>query len=404
MIYVPDAFGRVANGVSSGRWIEDPNADPFGHRYRTDLAEEEFDFSAPFNPSGSIGDRGKNDRNDVANLEGLLRLTGDMDLSRTDGPTGYYGSRLDEGIRRFQTRRGLTVDGVVNPGGQTIRALKTELARLARSPSARSDLSPSESGYLNQITGWGSQGIPRRPPGIRDHLHRPSDGDPRDHARILPAYLDDEPAFINYGSSRRTLSAAASDGSDDQGEKKGKYIWRTQGDGKVRPEHAERDDEEFDWDNPPPGGHPGEAPNCRCWPENIGDSAACKEAKDDVHNAKNALESAQNNEKTMKQGYDDAKEKLKEAEAHYAEVLSNMGVKGSLSLDGLGRKLGRRMTGFVGAALDYSDIRAAAREVDSAQYDVDFYQRELETARKEVADAQSELGQAYREQQSACGE
>ena len=35
------------------------------------------------------------------------------------------------------------------------------------------------------------------------------------------------------------------------------YIWRTQGDEKVRPEHAANDGQVFAWDAPPPTGHPG---------------------------------------------------------------------------------------------------------------------------------------------------
>lgn len=61
----------------------------------------------------------------------------------------------------------------------------------------------------------------------------------------------------------RDQSSKISDGR----EKKGQYIWRTRGDGKVRSEHADRDGKVFDWDNPPEGGHPGEAHNCRCWAE-----------------------------------------------------------------------------------------------------------------------------------------
>ena len=45
------------------------------------------------------------------------------------------------------------------------------------------------------------------------------------------------------------------------------YIWRTRRDGKVRPRHAEREGQIFAWDNPPPGGHPGEDYNCRCTAE-----------------------------------------------------------------------------------------------------------------------------------------
>ncbi len=48
-----------------------------------------------------------------------------------------------------------------------------------------------------------------------------------------------------------------------------KYIWHTMGDSKVRSEHAARNGQIFDFDNPPEGGNPGEAPNCRCWAEPI---------------------------------------------------------------------------------------------------------------------------------------
>ena len=47
------------------------------------------------------------------------------------------------------------------------------------------------------------------------------------------------------------------------------YIWRSQDDGKVRDNHAAYDDRVFRWDNPPEGGHPGEAHNCRCFAEPI---------------------------------------------------------------------------------------------------------------------------------------
>lgn len=45
------------------------------------------------------------------------------------------------------------------------------------------------------------------------------------------------------------------------------YIWRTKGDGKVRPSHALNDGQVFAWDNPPPTGNPGEDYGCRCWAE-----------------------------------------------------------------------------------------------------------------------------------------
>ncbi len=50
-----------------------------------------------------------------------------------------------------------------------------------------------------------------------------------------------------------------------------RYIWHTQDDRKVRPAHARNDERIFQWDNPPPTGHPGEDFNCRCWAEPLGD-------------------------------------------------------------------------------------------------------------------------------------
>lgn len=42
------------------------------------------------------------------------------------------------------------------------------------------------------------------------------------------------------------------------------YIWKSVGDSKTRTSHAMRDGQVFCWDNPPEGGHLGEAFNCRC--------------------------------------------------------------------------------------------------------------------------------------------
>jgi len=48
-----------------------------------------------------------------------------------------------------------------------------------------------------------------------------------------------------------------------------RYIWRSQDDAKVRESHAEYDDQVFRWDEPPAGGHPGQAHNCRCYAEPV---------------------------------------------------------------------------------------------------------------------------------------
>jgi len=45
------------------------------------------------------------------------------------------------------------------------------------------------------------------------------------------------------------------------------YTWRTSNDERVRPEHAEREGEVFEWSDPPEDGHPGQPINCRCTAE-----------------------------------------------------------------------------------------------------------------------------------------
>jgi hypothetical protein len=45
------------------------------------------------------------------------------------------------------------------------------------------------------------------------------------------------------------------------------YIWRTQGDNKVRSSHAANNGKIFAWDNPPETGHPGKDYGCRCTAE-----------------------------------------------------------------------------------------------------------------------------------------
>lgn len=77
--------------------------------------------------SDAVGPEEPNLRPDVVKVETFLDRTGHLDLARTDGPTGYYGSRVDKSIRDFQRDGGLKVDGLVNPGGPTLRSLGTKL-------------------------------------------------------------------------------------------------------------------------------------------------------------------------------------------------------------------------------------------------------------------------------------
>lgn len=241
MIYVPDPFGRVGQG----EWVTAAARDPFG-RVAADDPDDTFDFSDPFHPAAAVGSRGRNAPNDVANLEGLLRLAGDMDLAPTDGPTGYFGARLDDATRAFQRRKGLAVDGAVHPGGETLRALAHHLQAMGRNgDTVLAHLTPEEARYLHAVTDGGT--------------------------------VNPRTGLLEFF---------------DNSKKKGTYIWRTVGDGKVRSSHADRNGKVFSWVNPPEGGHPGEAPNCRCWAEDTTDG---EEKKKRCSLLRARLDAARNN-------------------------------------------------------------------------------------------------------------
>jgi len=70
-----------------------------------------------------VGRNGRNHRADVARLEALLGATGYLDLEATEGPTGYFGKRTGDAVRRFQKDHDLRVDGEVKPNGETVRTL-----------------------------------------------------------------------------------------------------------------------------------------------------------------------------------------------------------------------------------------------------------------------------------------
>lgn len=74
----------------------------------------------------SVGRAGRNHKGDVRKVESLLGRLGHLDLSKTDGPTGYFGVRLEDAVKSYQKDKGLKADGSINPGGETIAQLGNE--------------------------------------------------------------------------------------------------------------------------------------------------------------------------------------------------------------------------------------------------------------------------------------
>jgi hypothetical protein len=91
------------------------------------------DFGDLFRFTGAVGPEAANARDDVIRAQILLGESGDLDLDGLGGPTGWPGGELTRGLKRYQRRKGLTVDGLMLPDGETITALQDDLhGRLAR--------------------------------------------------------------------------------------------------------------------------------------------------------------------------------------------------------------------------------------------------------------------------------
>lgn len=117
---------------SDNQWDRSPKPDrPFGTPPKDDF----FTLGAPIGPDQP------NRREDLIKVETILGNSGDFDLPRRGGPTGFWGPDHEGAVKAFQTREGLKVDGLLNPGGPTITAMKSRLGGLL---SAFTPPTPSE--------------------------------------------------------------------------------------------------------------------------------------------------------------------------------------------------------------------------------------------------------------------
>jgi hypothetical protein len=77
-----------------------------------------------------------NGRRDVFKVESILADAGDLDFAGTNGPNGYGHYTLDDGVRRYQKRTGLKVDGWLRPDGPTVTKMREQFgARFAGFPA-----------------------------------------------------------------------------------------------------------------------------------------------------------------------------------------------------------------------------------------------------------------------------
>lgn len=99
--------------------------DPFGRLpMPRQWGPEIENIADPFSLESAVGANSTNNRRDVAKVETLMAQVGRLDLRQTDGATGYFGERLKQAVEGFQKDNGLKKDGLINPRGETMRALQ----------------------------------------------------------------------------------------------------------------------------------------------------------------------------------------------------------------------------------------------------------------------------------------
>jgi peptidoglycan hydrolase-like protein with peptidoglycan-binding domain len=158
-------------------------------------------------------------------IKTLLRKLGLYEAPKW-GMTQIPDRELFKAIRAFQNKAGLKVDGRMKPDGETEAALHKAARKLQglgrNGDTVLANISPAKARMLKEKGGAGA--------------------------------VNPRTGLLEFSTTD---------------EKEGSYIWRTHGDGKVRPPHAERDGEKFSWGTAPEGGRPDEAPNCRCTAEDV---------------------------------------------------------------------------------------------------------------------------------------
>lgn len=188
----------------------------------------------------------------------------------------------------------------------------------------------------------------------------------------------------------RTALDTNSSGASARAENEGKYIWRTRGDCKVRSEHAERDGKVFEWNNPPDGGHPGEAPNCRCWAEAVEDNKAeCARLKAQLEVDGNNLDGAKRRWERANRIVDETSSKLANVRHRKAAVVSEVrrlyGPIGVSILFGgrLPPKLPVRMAKLISEYIELElEHTGLGEQYKNAVYERDLVLRDAHEARK----------------------
>jgi len=127
-------FFSLGSGVLSGLQSVDDDDDLLTQPKSSTTTPNSLQPEPVLKLATGVGREQPSTPTDVRRVEKALGRTGFLDMRQTHGPTGLFGSRLEDAVRRFQRKNNLKVDGFLNPGSETARALGGSLATEARKP------------------------------------------------------------------------------------------------------------------------------------------------------------------------------------------------------------------------------------------------------------------------------
>jgi len=284
------------------------------------------------------------------------------------GLSEFPDRALFDAIKAFQKSNGLRVDGVMNPEGETeqttqrIQANALNLQNMGRNGDIiLAHITPAEAKMLKEKGGSGT---------------------------------------VNPKTGLLEFYDAGKNNNGDK--KKGKYIWRTAGDSKVRSSHADRDGKTFSWDNSPAGGHPGEAPNCRCEAEDV-NSDFCAAAPELIKKARKTIEKLQAE-------YDQADQEIKDLPARIEEAKDEFRMSIASAIASIGKDIASIPWGGLGsaimAAINAGILTHGAMEdytrINEMSNEIKLWETKRKTVSKLLKDENEHLAGLLKTQKEKC--
>jgi len=253
------------------------------------------------------------------------------------GLTDFPDQALFSAIKAFQKSNDLRVDGVMKLGGETETLMKTQAQNLQSfgryGNTLLAHITPAEARMLKEQGGAGTV--------------NPDTG-------LLEFYK-----------------------ADKEGKAEGQYIWRTAGDGKVRSSHAERDGKTFSWDNPPDGGHPGVARNCRCEAEPV------KAKNTDCKELKRLMDEAWDRHDALQKPVEDAKQDVDVTEQILSDLKTNkMNIERDLITAGFQNR--PKTGGVFDIVVITLEVRELLRKLEEIKQQIEIEERTLKQRKEKL--------------------